>query len=70
VDAYRSIFFVGVLLVNEYEVVGDIVLISDNTSEHPLHLTLEGYLALFGAPIFCNSAATCWRKFIPPLFTA
>jgi hypothetical protein len=42
----------------------------DNTLPVPLHLTLEGYLALFGAVIFCNSAAACWRKFIPPLFTA
>jgi len=45
-------------------------LIFDNTLRHPLYLSFEGYLALFGAAIFCNSPATCWRKFTLPRFTA
>jgi hypothetical protein len=45
-------------------------LIFDNTLRHPLYLSFEGYLALFGAAIFCNSAATCWLKFTPLRFTA
>ncbi|PYK27826.1 MAG: hypothetical protein DME52_02835, partial [Verrucomicrobia bacterium] len=33
-----------------------------NTFGNPLHLTLQGYLALFGAAIFCHPAATMLAK--------